>query len=300
MKPRGRLVVLVLLLAMSPLRSNGQGASSARVVEQENRERLAGLLRPQEPLAVQEAAVRRLAKSDTPSLPDILLDGWRGHTPRVRRVILDTLLTRESWTSALLDSLEDTCTPPEELETRDRRRLLDHPNRRIRARAVAIYSNRPKPEDSPIETCRLALRIKGNAAAGEIVFRERCAGCHRIAEVGSVVGPDLASLKNQTPVALMIAITDPNRSFDAGAVGYRLRTRNGSERTGLIVDETSKTLTFRTQGGNDEVLSRSAIDLLASTGQSLMPETEESDWRPETLADLVAFLATRRTVNSGE
>lgn len=281
MNPRGRLALLVLALAVAVVRADDQA---------EDRERLAGLLRPQEPVTIQEAAIAALARTGSPSLPETLLDGWKGHSPRVRRVVLETLLRRESWTSGLLASLEDTCTPPEEIETSYRQRLLDHPNGKLRARAAAVYSSVSSPRETLVTTYRPALQVGGNAAVGALIFKERCAGCHRMAGVGSVVGPDLSLLKSWTPEALLVAIVDPNRSFEAGVVGYHVRTRDGRERTGLIVDETPNTLSIRSRGGHDEEVPRSTIETMVSTGRSLMPESGESDWQPNDLADLIAFL----------
>ena len=51
-------------------------------------------------------------------------------------------------------------------------------------------------------------------------------------------------------------------------------------------------MTLRRQDGKEDVLLRSQIDEMTSSGQSLMPEGIEKDLKPSDLADLIAFLAS--------
>ena len=66
-------------------------------------------------------------------------EAGRAIRPSLRGAILDTLLGRPSWTSALLSSLEDTCVPPGEIPPAIRRRLLEQPDPNLKARALAIF-----------------------------------------------------------------------------------------------------------------------------------------------------------------
>ena len=46
------------------------------------------------------------------------------------------------------------------------------------------------------------------------MFKKLCASCHRLGKEGVEVGPDLATLTDKSPEALLIAILDPNRAFE--------------------------------------------------------------------------------------
>ena len=48
----------------------------------------------------------------------------------------------------------------------------------------------------------------------------------------------------------------------------------------------------RRQDGKEDVLLRSQIEEMTTSGQSLMPEGLEKDLKPHDLADLIAFLVT--------
>ncbi len=56
--------------------------------------------------------------------------------------------------------------------------------------------------------------------------------------------------------------------------------------------ESATAVTLRRQDGKEDVLLRSEIEEMASSGQSLMPEGIEKDLKPQDLADLIAFLAS--------
>ena len=113
----------------------------------EDRAFLAGLLRAQEPEKVQDAALKALAKADDRQVADVLIGGWKGYPPGLRSGVLDTLLSRTPWTSALLSSLEDRCVPSAEIPPTYRRRLLDQPGVTLRDRAGrSSTSRRPRPD----------------------------------------------------------------------------------------------------------------------------------------------------------
>ena len=95
------------------------------------------------------------------------------------------------------------------------------------------------------------------------------------------MGPDLATLNDKSPEALLIAILDPNRAFESRYAGFTVATDDGRILSGLISGETASAVTLRLQEGRDAVLLRSQIDEMAGSGQSLMPEGVEKDLTPQ-------------------
>lgn len=132
--------------------------------------------------------------------------------------------------------------------------------------------------------------MKGDRAAGAVIFKKLCASCHRLGNEGVEVGPDLASLNDKSPEALLIAILDPNRAFEAKYAGFTIGTTDGRVVNGLIAGESATAVSLRRQDGKEDVLLRSDIDEIAATGQSLMPEGLEKDLKPSDMADLIAYL----------
>lgn len=134
------------------------------------------------------------------------------------------------------------------------------------------------------------MKTAGDPARGREVFNKRCAVCHRFGGQGHAVGPDLSALTDKSNEALMIAILDPNRAVETKYLGYTATTVNGRIYTGLLTAETSNSVTLLAQEGKRHTLLRSEIDVLASSGKSLMPEGLEKDLSAQDLADVMEYL----------
>jgi len=266
------------------------GHSAAR--KSSDRDLLIAMLRPQVPLDLQQAAVAAVAGTTDSKVPDLLVHDWKKHSPQVRGAILDALLSRPAWTSALLSSLEDGCVPPAEIDPARRQRLLTRRDANQRSRAQAVFAQTSQARQSVVDAYRPALGRRGDRAAGAAVFKKLCASCHRLENEGVEVGPDLASLNDKSPESLLIAILDPNRAFEARYAAFTVATVDGRVLSGLIASESSTAVTLRRQEGKEDVLLRSDIQEMSASGQSLMPEGVEKDIKPADVADLIAYIAS--------
>ncbi len=264
----------------------------AAIKNAEDRDLLLGMLRPQVPVGLQQAAVSALGRTTESKVPDILLRGWKQHSPQIRGAVLDAMLARRAWTQSLLSSLEDGCVPPAEIDPARRQRLLRSRDREYRERAEAVFSHQATPRQAVVNAYRSAIGIKGDRAAGMAVFQKLCASCHRLGNVGVEVAPDLAALNDKSPESLLIAILDPNRAFEAKYASFAIGTADGRVLSGLIAGESATAVTLRSQDGKDEVLRRSDIQDMAASGQSFMPEGLEKDLKPRDLSDLIAYLVS--------
>jgi putative membrane-bound dehydrogenase-like protein len=279
----------------------GYGAARAEVGRAaKDRDLLLGLLHPQVSVTLQQAAVVALGKSTDAKLPDLLVHDWRSHSPLVRSAVLDVLLARPAWTSSLLSSLEDGCVPPGEIDPVRRQRLLTLRGPSLRARAEAVFNMQDRPRQAVVNSFRRALGVRGDSSAGAVVFKKLCASCHRLGGEGVEVGPDLAALTDKSPESLLIAVFDPNRAFETKYSSFTIATRDGRVLNGMVSNESATAVTLRRQDGKEDVLLRSQIEEMTSSGQSLMPEGIEKDLKPRELADLIAFLASRGAVKTRE
>ena len=104
------------------------------------------------------------------------------------------------------------------------------------------------------------------------------------------VGPDIADTRVRTREALLTDILDPDRAIDANYVAYVVATSDGAVYDGVVAAQTASSLTLKRPEGKTEVLLRSAIDEVRSTGRSLMPEGFEAKISVDQMADLLTFL----------
>jgi putative membrane-bound dehydrogenase-like protein len=252
---------------------------------------LASLLVPQEPDQVQAAAVDTLGKLRDPEVPGLLLRRWKAYGPSLRSRVLDVLLSRPAWTTALLDGIEKKQVLPFEVDAARRQRLLDSKAADVRARAAKLFAGGISPDrQKVIDAYRAVLTLKGDPARGKALFAKNCAVCHRLAGAGNDVGPDLSGLTDKSSQALLVAVLDPNRAVEPRYINYVATTKDGLLLTGRLDSETGASITLIGPDGRTHVVLRADLEELVSTGKSVMPEGLEKDLRPQELADLFEYV----------
>ncbi len=115
--------------------------------------------------------------------------------------------------------------------------------------------------------------------------------CHRVEDQGIEVGPDLKTLTDRSPEALLIAILDPSRAFEPQYASYTIATTDGRVLSGMISAESSNSITLRREEGQEDELLRADIEQMAASGQSLMPEGLEEDLSSQDMADIITYIA---------
>ena len=250
---------------------------------------LARLLRDDPDPEVRAASARALGSFAGPEAAGLLLEGWRGYLPAVRRAAADALLRDPARIGRLLDAIEGGSVLPGDLEASQAQRLLSHADPAVKARAGKLLS-RPGGRREAIEAYRPAVTAAGDAARGRAVFEANCATCHRVAGIGVDVGPDIGDTRSRTREALLADILDPDRAIDGNYVAYAVATTDGAVYDGVIAAQTANSLTLKRPDGKTEVLLLEAVEELRSTGRSLMPEGFEAKISVDQMADLLTFL----------
>jgi putative heme-binding domain-containing protein len=161
-----------------------------------------------------------------------------------------------------------------------------------------LSDNLPAGRKEVLEKYRAALAMKGDAVKGKAVFAKACAACHRIADVGTAVGPDVSDLRTKTPEMILTDVLNPNAAIDSNFVSYTVVTKAGRVLTGLLAEETASSVTLRRADNQTDVVLRRDVDEIASTGQSLMPEGMEQNVTVAEMADLIAFLKGWRLLDA--
>ncbi|MCS7158975.1 MAG: c-type cytochrome [Gemmatales bacterium] len=255
---------------------------------------LQALLEPQHAPEVQIASLQALAQVSSPEVARIILQNWPTFSPQVRRAAQETLFARSERLITFLDALEKGTLRLQDVDLVYRQQLLQHPQTDIRARAQRLFRSAIHEDRARVlADYRNALQQKGDATRGRELFVKHCSVCHRFGQLGTDVGPDLlAVIKTRTPEGLLVDILDPSREVDNRYLNYIVADRSGRVYTGIIVSETATAITLRRSEGAQDTLLRSEIELIQSTGKSLMPEGFEKQLTPQDVADLIAWLQT--------
>lgn len=251
---------------------------------------LAGWLRPNVPPRLQRAAVEALARTGNPRVGDLFLQEWQRHPPALRGLIVSTLLSRDEWTSALLERAEKNAVATSEISPADRQRLLRHKNATIKHRAENLFGAKRTDHAAVLATYQKVAAMSGDVARGAAVFEKNCGQCHAFAGQGHAVGPDLAAFRTKSVEDFLIAILDPSAAIEPRFINYQIETRDGRSLSGVITAETATSLVLVQGGGTEERILRSDIVEIRASNLSLMPEGLEQGINPQDMADLLVYL----------
>jgi putative membrane-bound dehydrogenase-like protein len=255
-------------------------------------EPLAELLNPWSPVELQSSALRALAGFNDSKVGPLLLAGWDGYGPTLRREATEALFARPDRIKALLDAIEAKKVPAAHIEAARADILRKHSDESIRTRAVKLFAGQVAADRKKvIDEYRPALDLKADAARGREVFRKNCTACHRLENTGYEVGANLMSaLRNKSKEALLIDILDPSREVDPRYVNYQATTTSGRSVSGILAVETPTSITFRRGEKAEDTILRSQIEELRATTKSLMPEEFEKQIDRQQMADLIEYL----------
>jgi putative heme-binding domain-containing protein len=249
------------------------------------------LLDPTHPAEVQSAALRMLDRFPAPELAEELIQRWPSLSPAARREALLVLLKRPDRIRAMLEAIEKGAVNPAEMSVAQQAQLRSHRDAAIRDQAEKVLGRAPvAARQSVVEAFQPALALRGGPMNGRKTFQARCISCHKLGNEGQVLGPDLATVKNAGKEKLLTNILDPNREVNSNYLSYLIETKAGESLTGLIVNESANSVTFRMAGGAESVVARANIASLQSQGKSLMPEGLEEGLSAQDMADLLEFI----------
>jgi putative heme-binding domain-containing protein len=130
--------------------------------------------------------------------------------------------------------------------------------------------------------------------AGSAVFQKSCAACHRIADKGGRVGPQLDGVGNRGPERLLEDILDPNRNVDAAFRAIVVAKKDGQVVTGLKLREEGTTLIVGDAQGKEISIPLDEIEESRLTNLSPMPSNFSEQLTEADLRALVAFLLRQR------
>ncbi len=143
----------------------------------------------------------------------------------------------------------------------------------------------------------LILNLVGDPARGRDGFfapgATQCRSCHRIGGVGVALGPDLDAIGTKYEKAELLRQTiEPSRSIDPKYMLLVIATTDGQVRQGLLIAETSTSLTLRDAQNQAITIPIADIDQRTTRPTSMMPDGLLRNLTAQQAADLLAFLSS--------
>lgn len=242
-------------------------------------------------------AISACSEHDTSEFNLWLLDRLPTALPEIRQDVFAAIRSRPTRVSALLDRFETGVASPKILDAAQIQSLKSIKDEVLTPRiskflASSVNANRQKVVEDYAKKIR-DIPVDPKQNRGKALFVKNCASCHKLDDVGSVVGPDISDSRVQTYDNLLIAVLDPNRSIDANYFRYLAMTKDGRTIEGILKDSNAQTVTLQNQNGSF-VVERSEIEEFKSSGVSLMPEGIESQLPADELAELLWYIKNWR------
>ena len=138
----------------------------------------------------------------------------------------------------------------------------------------------------------------GEVRRGQLVFngtKTACASCHAIGYIGGNTGPDLSrigAIRNDRD--LLEAIVFPSASFVRSYEPMIVATKAGQVHSGVLKKDSPDEVVLATGPDKEVRIARAEVEEMKPGTVSVMPSGLDSQMSKQDLADLIAFLKSRK------
>jgi putative heme-binding domain-containing protein len=134
------------------------------------------------------------------------------------------------------------------------------------------------------------IGVDGDPSRGRARFAAACATCHRTADGGADIGPDLAAIDQKFDRrGLIDAIVHPGAAIAFGYAAELFATADGSDHIGFLQAD-GTTLAIRDGYGRPIAIARASLAARVPLAPSLMPEPLDLALTERDVADIAAYL----------
>ncbi|MFN3149569.1 PVC-type heme-binding CxxCH protein [Bremerella sp.] len=229
---------------------------------------------------VNVVAARGLALFDDPAAAKLLVDNYRRFREPQRPEVLAILLSRSASANVLLDAMEKNRIPKSDVTAFHVRQMRNLGDDALSKRVNDVWGEvRESSEEKQKAMVYWKGRLTNEALSradmskGRVVFEGLCAKCHRLYGEGSNIGPDLTGSNRSNLDYLLQNIIDPSAIVSADYRMTVLQMEDGRVLSGIIAEQTDRTLTLQTP--TDRVtVEKEGIEAQKKTALSPMPDLQ--------------------------
>ena len=251
---------------------------------------------------VRREAIRGLAEFDSASTPGMLIDKYMSFDNDSRQDALQTLSSRVTWGTSLIDAVESNQIPRKDVSAFTARQLQSLGDRQLSERITKTWGEMRTTSDDKAKLITKYKKLltpetikKANLISGRTLFEKNCANCHRMFGLGGAIGPEITGAQRTNVEYMLENLVDPSASVSKDFQMELIQTDAGRVITGLVVDESEKALTIQT--ANERlVLPKSEIENRSLSKVSMMPDGLLQTMTNEQIRDMIGYLASPRQV----
>ena len=243
-------------------------------------------------------AIRGLALYEEKGISNRVLNFW-DREPLHRSVAIDTLVSRVSYASDLLDAIEKGRVPARAVSPFQARQIQSLNDAVLNDRLAVLWGSlneTPAEKNEEIAMWKSHLTEEIVTAAdpvrGEVVFAQSCGACHQLYGKGGAFGPDLTGSDRHNLDYLLGNIINPN---DVVPSDYQLTVftlKDGRVVSGVVPEESDRSVKVQTPA-EVVMIEVAEIESRETMPISLMPEGLLKAMPEDDVAHLIAYLMSR-------
>lgn len=220
----------------------------------------------------------------------------------VRLTALALLASRAEWSQQLLEAVKSGRIGADTVPLDMVERMRQHEPKQLQSLLAELYPVKPAAgvTDFIAKIAEVEAKLKagtGNPYAGESLYQEKCAACHKLFFKGGRLGPELTAYQRDDLNTMLISIVHPNAEIREGFQYFSVTTHDGRSLSGFLVERDAQILVLRGLEGEDIMVRQADVRLLTPLGRSLMPEGLLDGMAPQQLRDLFAYLRISQPIS---
>jgi len=259
------------------------------------------------------------AKLEEVKVAEVVLSRFAKLEPELQPAVVELLTQRASWSKKLLAQVADRKIAAASINVNQARRMQalkdSELNDLLNRHWGQVRDTRNPDREKVVAEMKTLIRGRaasgegrGDAFAGEKVFKRVCAACHKIYNEGPEIGPDITLNGRNDFNQLLSNVFDPSLVIGAGYRVCTVVTKNGRVLSGLLVEDSPQRVVLKpaavpaataTPAANMPVtvtvgalvtIPRDEVEEFKLNELSLMPEGLEKQLQQQEIVDLFAFL----------
>jgi len=220
----------------------------------------------------------------------------------IRLTALALLASRAEWSQQLLAAVKDGRVPANTVPRDMVERMRQHEPKQLQSLLAEFYPVKPAAgvTDFIAKIADVEAKLKagtGNPYAGEPIFMEKCAACHKLFFKGGKIGPELTAYQRDNLGTMLISVVNPNAEIREGFQYFSVTTNDGRSLSGFLVERDTQILVLRGLEGEDITVRQADVRQLTPMGRSLMPEGLLDGLDAQQLRDLFAYLRISQPIS---
>ena len=226
-----------------------------------------------------------LAKMQT--LQTTLLNAGK---PQKERLDAALAMAQDETGGQMLISLAEQKKLNSELTNAISKVIFTNPDQTVRVLATDYF----KPAGRQHYVIPQIAKLKPQVNAGQVLFQNKCATCHRVGKTGADIGPELTQIKQKFDKnSLLDAVINPSAAMAFGYESWLITTKDGTPTYGFLQTD-GETVILKDTAGKRHQIKAQNIASRKQFSTSIMPDPSALKLTDQDLANIAEYLLTFR------